>query len=350
MTGLERSLLSTPVAASYHANVAGATVDLFLLVVLPSRTTGGYPGRQPLSPTFASTDELNDALQAAYRPVELALVLAEPLHVRCPPTQRVNGSSALRAYQGRPDGWRLRHADQYGPYEKVLPQWIGLRKVYDLVAQVERRRGWAYRWLVRTRTDVVHLERIRYNALDPEAAYVPLAGMNRDPRAMCTNDHIFICPRGLCRPYFHLLEIFDSSHCVPWFHRTQAQPLIFATEVDGKLTPNSLPAEPYSIPPIPQGVYPSTEWYMLARYVREGSACNATASGANASAAEIGHQSAGAQAIAAPCCGLIRELRLHYAIARGGSATGNIQCAAYMRGGRCTPRKLRTSEGLLLRM
>jgi len=94
---------------------------------------------------------------------------------------------------------------------------------------------------------------------------------------------MFLCPRHLCRPYFELLELFE--HCddrAPPLHEWFGQPLLN-----------------HSVPP----AWVVAEEFILARY-------------------NGGQLLASSQSD----CGLIREMDYNYAIARGNSSRGWIQC------------------------
>ena len=82
-----------------------------------------------------------------------------------------------------------------------------VRACFDEVVATEASRGLRYAWLMRARTDLVHLPQqptpTFLAELPPTHAYVPMStSMSSFPLAKCQNDHLFLCPRRLCRPYF----------------------------------------------------------------------------------------------------------------------------------------------------
>ena len=87
---------------------------------------------------------------------------------------------------------------------RVLVAWIGIREAFTDLQQREAKRGFSYAWVLRLRTDVVYFKRISVHNLDPTYVYLPRGGMTVMPRARFANDHLFICPRGLCPAYFNL--------------------------------------------------------------------------------------------------------------------------------------------------
>ena len=141
--------------------------------------------------------------------------------------------------------------------------------------------------------------------------------MNAAPMAACTNDHLFLCPRALCRAHFHVLELWDSEQCDA---SDTSPPLIFATinandaraaanESIAGIIPNTEPAAAFSVPAPPDRMFP--EFYLLARYTTNHTGCYI-------------------QSRTSPeyprCCGLLREFRFPYAIASGSEHVGALQC------------------------
>jgi hypothetical protein len=158
---------------------------------------------------------------------------------------------------------------------------------------------------------------------DGDVVFVPRDGMNVHPAVMCTNDHLFLCPRHLCRAYFELAELWESPHCRRDGRATAAtgstpilkptvghsvadvEPLdtladIFAT-ADARapfgLRPPHAPNKPFLLPALP--VLADAQWYWLARY-----------GGARDSPCDARKTTDGR------CCGLVRELPFAYNIAR----------------------------------
>lgn len=336
ISGLMRSLLSLPVHASYRAHIWAGS-DTFIVVV------GKW------NSSAAGHAETAENVRKAYTPVHLEMMEESPLELRCTPWNSHDSVSWRNEFGGRScpkaTAWR----------DEVLLQWIAVRRAYRHVEDHERRRGRAYRWLLRTRTDIVWLQPLpRLQQLEPRFAYVPRGGMNRAPFAMCTNDHLFLCPRHLCRAYFELLEIFESPHCAapllpsggPVYDLTtchrdastgqypqgatarkrrdgmsewrakaaEAPPLISATRsASGDLVMNGPPhdyaSRHYSIPPVSPRLAPYAEQYFLARYTPAGTECVASDPG-----------------VSDACCGLIREVPFWYALARGGTLNGWVTC------------------------
>ena len=186
----------------------------------------------------------------------------------------------------------------------VLVQWRGISACYDAVQAAESARGMSFEWLIRTRSDLVLLDAslaIRLAGLSQANVYVPKYGMSVSSTSMCQNDHIFACPRDLCRPYFRMLELWQSPHCSiagAGASGRSALDGIFARTngTSGRLQPSGMrgpPTAPFAVPATPTNA--NAEWYMLARYSGDGRVCDATCTSA------------------ADCCGLMRELTLPYA-------------------------------------
>jgi len=157
-----------------------------------------------------------------------------------------------------------------------------------MIVSAEEERGFQYEWILRTRTDTVFFDDIGaiVAASEPDRVYVPRNGMSNDLSQRCQQDLIFWCPRHLCRPYFTVLELFDSPHCQGASRELDvdrsAAPSVFAERVEGEWTPNGVEGPPSSdfwLPyaaqtgPTPRvdtpeatDVHYEADWWFLARY------------------------------------------------------------------------------------
>ena len=312
LTGLLRSLFSPPVAQTYRIHVAqplSARLDTFIVVVgessdrrpqLKLQAAAVYPGASlfvmPL-PIFGTL----------HCPIHGSRVDWGSAHPRDP-----KASQKLRPPRLEDEGESVKHA------RRVLIQWYGIRQGYVRVEAAERRRGAQYAWLLRARTDAVHLEPFPGKWLARASrnhVYVPEGGMNAFGVGMCQNDHFFLCPRHLCRPYFHLIgDLWESPFCVDGGRGAREDANVTgsifarpATTAPGGFVLSEAPSAPFWLPPPPK--FADAEWYFLARY-----------SNASGKVCDAGFTTAEA------CCGLIREVPYKYSIARGDSNRGHVEC------------------------
>ena len=311
LTGLLRSLFSPPVADTYRIHVAqplSALLDTFIVVVgessdrrpqLKLQAAAAYPGASlfimPL-PIFGNL----------HCPISGSRVDWGSAHPRDP-----KASQKLRPFEHDEERY-VQHA------RRVLIQWYGIRHGYVRVEAAERRRGAQYAWLLRARTDAVHLEPLPGRWLARASrnhVYVPEGGMNAFGVGMCQNDHFFLCPRHLCRPYFHLIgDLWESPYCVDGGRGTREDANVTgsifarpASTAPGGFVLSEAPSAPFWLPPPPK--FADAEWYFLARY-----------SNASGKVCDAGFTTAEA------CCGLIREVPYKYSIARGDSNRGHVEC------------------------
>ena len=284
ISGLPRSLLSSVVRDSFQRHVQRVlpNSDLFFALVVESKNSSAH---------------LLNEVATAYSPKHVSIV---PKY-RSVPGLRCQLPSSLS--------------------RRVLMQWVGLGILYSAVEAIERNSSIGYDWLLRTRTDMVYFADLPLASLSSRFAWVPSGGMNSNSQAQCSNDHIFICPRGLCRAYFMLLELWQSRHCVAAYGAAgdkmgrsaaalkDASPSVFASVGDGGvLRMGEQPVARFSIPLLPKGEFP--EYYLRARY-SDGSTCD----GSNGVQADR-------------CCGILREFDIPYAIARGNATHGFLACDA----------------------
>jgi hypothetical protein len=191
-----------------------------------------------------------------------------------------------------------------GPDAVLARQWYSVQACYDtLVLPEEELMGTRYDWILRLRTDMVAFAPIPLSVPaaelpSAEFVYVPLGGFNPSQIFRCMSDHAFFCPRALCRPYFHLLELWGDGCSTP----TRAVPgekvlgNIFAHRLEdvagsnnSRLAPNARIQRPFALSPRPR--FTTIQWYFFARYVKA-----------------PGHPCHGGQPTET-CCGLIRELK-----------------------------------------
>ena len=285
-----RSLLESAVVGAYRHHVhhalsnRGYTVDTHLAVVLDD---GQLQNRT-----------LEQAMREAYAPVTLSAVSRNASDTWRPqgPCTDLPGDQRQRAL-----------------FLPVMRQWFALGICYEAISAHEQRVGQPYSWLIRLRTDMVPLAPIplagtmRLSA----HAHVPVGGMIHAEQYRCLNDHVFICPRALCRSYFMLLELWSSSQCIQ--HANVSTRDVFASEdgraPSGQLGPPtaqfSLPQAPFAnTPPMPDRV--TAQWYVLARYATPPAMTCAPG------------------VPDARCCGLLRTVQWPYAIRR---SVGNFECA-----------------------
>lgn len=184
ITGLLRSLLSEPVTGSFEVMVRrpllahGHAVDPFIV----------------LSEQRPTNESLRARIAAAYSPVTLHLTDERPRLPRC----------RLASMMGH---------DGSGASAGVL-QHFGVDTCFGLVAEHEQRRGSDYGWVLRMRTDMILFAPI-WLPKSTQSVYVPGGGMSFRGWTRCSNDHLFLCPRGLCGPYATLIRNFDDPTCAP---------------------------------------------------------------------------------------------------------------------------------------
>jgi len=278
MTGLPRSVLSPPMIISFNNYIRPLGAELHMTVIVSN----------------ATSVSLREAIQTAWSPESLSFMPAEgpnfPYNPRCDINSSVHTGLIAESFQ-----------------------WLGLHQCYTQIHHAEVERGRQYDWLLRTRTDLVPLEPLPLGMLDPAYAYVPLGGFSPYNSTMCMNDHVFVCPRHLCRPYFELLELWRSPFCNASVDvdAPGGPPSIFATyDADGALVPNGIraPSEPFLMPELRRR---HIQQHFLARYEPEERLCDANGL---------------ADQRDPSCCGLVREFLFHYTIARGNADAGILEC------------------------
>ena len=188
ITGLLRSLLSKPVTSSFEGMVRAPIVasghSVYPFIVLSEQRSSN------------ETSRLRDRITSAYRPVSLRLqmITERPTKPKC----------RLASFIGH---------DGAGSSAGIL-QHFTVSACFDDVAAEEHRRGSAYGWVLRLRTDVVLFVSFRI-PLRADHVYVPGGGMSYRSWLRCSNDHMFLCPRELCAPYATLIHNFNNASCVP---------------------------------------------------------------------------------------------------------------------------------------
>ena len=302
ISGLERTLLAPPVYSTFHEHVVlplrrnvGPTVDSYITVI---------------NETFPREWDLRQRIHEAYSTMQIQLLGSQPLpNFRCAlHGSHLAGPNGSIPYLGT-EKRAVRHA------RAIMLQWVGIRACYEQLVSGEQTRGARYSLIFRTRSDVVYLRDIpiTVDVLSRQEVYVPEGGMTEKPEFQCMNDHMFLCPRALCRPYFHLLELWESEQCVeqpdtPGKTVTATRSIFASTRADGSLVlqdPWRAPSSKFLLPTPPPKA--NAEWFFLARYSTGGRLC--------------------AEGESAPqCCGMLRELRWPYAISRGTAGMGYIEC------------------------
>ena len=280
VTGLQRSLLELPVVRTYNTHIvtplttAHHLVHTHLAIVVRPNINGSHT-------------RLRESASVAYSPQTIELIpLVES------ETWSAN-SCGVRTNRT----WANPRGDM-----SVLAQWYAIGQCYGTVEAAEQSGGWRYAWMLRVRTDLVYYSDVPLpSTLSPKHAYVSSSGMTNDPLYRCMNDQIMLCPRGLCRPYFKLLELWTSPHC----QAGSATDSIFATTRTEPHGAQGPPEAAFTLPlPPPEARRPhmSAQWYFFARYsLRKGAPCTAKQSTER-------------------CCGLLREIAWPYSIARGRSS------------------------------
>ena len=209
----------------------------------------------------------------------------------------------------------------------LVLQWLGVASCYAQVEEAEATRRQRYGWLLRLRTDLVYYGDLpSLRNLPKSAVYVPAAGMTIDSDWRCMNDHIFLCPRALCRPYFMQSELRTSRHCRSTetsgedagiinvgtckSNTPHDRCMLYAHRDGAELTLGSLvrdgpPDRPFTLPPgmrSGRARLHATHFYLFYAdappVVRDGAAS----------------------------CGLIKEIKWGYSIARGNESHGGVNC------------------------
>jgi hypothetical protein len=284
VTGVMRTLLADPVVDGfdrYIRNVANST-DVHMVISVANMT---------------DKDVLTQRIERSWNPDSLLLVQRHDFEKwQCDIMPSLD-------YPTRENGkWDLYRA---------APQWFSMRVCYGQIEKAEKAREAPYRWLLRTRSDFVPLEPIPLETLAPTFAYMPRGGYAPDTRMMCQNDHLFLCPRHLCRGYFQLLEIWQSPQCTrnaSYLHNVlkESDSIFASVGVGGQLSMNGAkaPTRPFLVPDI---FMKTMSGHFMARYASQANQCVA--------------------GITPPsCCGLLREVVWPYTIARGTDEAGLLEC------------------------
>ena len=208
ITGLQRSLLTTPVHTMFDSNLrqplrtAGASVGVHMVLV------GSNWG------DAAATARTSELVQRFYAPDSLKLIDEKPVSFRCNSSLELGGRSCIP----KPT-WPCKKQP-----ERVIIQWVGLRHCYAMVRRHEQRAQERYSWLVRWRTDVVLFAPLpALHNLSSAFVYVPMGGMSSQPHSTCMNDRASARERTLesSDPSLsdHCYSLPGSSRCLslpPW--------------------------------------------------------------------------------------------------------------------------------------
>lgn len=259
ITGLLRSLLHPLVHKSYAERIvaplarAGVTVATHIVVV------GKWAA--------LNHTQLEQAIRDTYTVESLQLLAPQSPRYRCRPSQ-LGARHVLPSH--------------------VLAQFVAIRHCLAAVTRAEHSRGAPYAYLMRARTDIYWMEELPLAHILAAARYraiVPQFGMGPPGTPAYFNDHLFVCPRALCRPFFELLEIFESEHCRenPDHADYQGRDLMLGAEQQTSarrlgsifLTNHSLrhaPDRPFLLTHPRAGI--DAQWYAVARYSASAQAAN----------------------------------------------------------------------------
>lgn len=244
VTGQQRTALELPVTSTFREHVLlplrleHATVDVHLAISVQLK----------LATNHTSAAALKQALKSTYDARSVGLLAAEESQARLTNTTCPIATTGARQYHGR----------------GVLLQWTTIEACYAAVKSAENRSGTRYSWLYRVRTDLAYFGAVPSPAvLSGSHVYVPSGGMTDDVRYRCMNDHIFVCPRKLCRPYFMLLELWSNQNCVST--RGPLEHSSLGTVMRETALPQGPPVVPFELPFEPPLGY-DAQWYFLARY------------------------------------------------------------------------------------
>ena len=200
-----RSVLDLAQRSTYHCHVVASLrrvqvhVDTFLAI----------SGGQASELAGSARQRTYNALRDAYNPVAMRVLENDGWHdpdLSARYTNRCNVSlSGVGFYAGK--------------NRDIFMQYIPLRVCYRMIEMEEKRRGGHYNWIYRVRTDMVHVQDVteafpnlmRFNG---SRVFTPFGGMSARRGNPLVNDHAFLCPRRVCRPYFEVLELLDSEHCI----------------------------------------------------------------------------------------------------------------------------------------
>ena len=302
VTGMMRTLMAEPVVDSFDRYIRQTAheTDVHMVISVENGTdpysfgSGGQMDR----------DQLTRRIRASWQPDSLVLMPShdvEPWQCDIMPSL----------------DYPSREAGTWDTY-RAAPQWFAMRVCYGQIERAEEARGAQYAWLLRTRSDFVPLEPLPLASLAPSFGYMPRGGFAPDTQYMCQNDHLFLCPRALCRGYFRLLEIWQSPHCTR--NATHVHDVLHSTSSifahagpNGELTMNGAtePTEPFLVPELS---VKSMSGHFIARYASHDQACVAGVTPET-------------------CCGLLREFGWAYTIARGTNDVGLLECEYTLVGG-----------------
>ena len=339
MGGVLRALLTEPIQSTFRRRViqslegAGLQTDTFIVVVSNVTCTSAQSSvasctrdNMDNDVTANHTQELRAAVQQAYAPMSFTLLpehlWMDGIHPGCAPwnSDSVADTAASVSQAHSPLSYQSLAS-------RSMQQWVTFKRAYDEIGAAEARRGRRYAWIMKTRTDIAFFEDLGpiIAAKGLDRVYVPRNGMAAMLGSRCHNDHIFFCPRGLCRPYFEMLELFESGRCRGASGALDADPTtlpsVFAERRNGVLVPNGLhgpPTHDYWLPLVaqrgfngseaefdidgPGSVHYDPEYWFASRY-SQGERCS-------------GFEDT-------TCCGVLDDTTmLHYAVARFSSSSG----------------------------
>ena len=145
--------------------------------------------------------KMYDASEAWLSSEELTPCLSACKSVSC------NGSSILGA------SWRFLHETNslmqwFRQFGKVRAAW---QRALEYELQGDRRR---FTWFLKIRPDLIFFEPLPslclLNARFKHSALVPRGVMTSDAKYQLHNDHVILCPRSLCAPYFAVVSQYEA--------------------------------------------------------------------------------------------------------------------------------------------